>query len=119
MPNKDGGASRRGRPPSEAAQNHAAILDAVYALLPERSVRDLTMEAVAKRAGVGKFLACIAQKSLRIFGRCRLHGQVTDRSFLQQFVDSVQNRPARLCRLVGGGGLVGSQYQGCRSVELI
>ena len=66
MPNKDGGASRRGRPPSEAAQNHAAILDAVYALLPERSVRDLTMEAVAKRAGVGKFLACIAQKSLRI-----------------------------------------------------
>ena len=45
---------------------NAAILDAVYALLPERSVRDLTMEAVAKRAGVGKFLACIAQKSLRI-----------------------------------------------------
>jgi AcrR family transcriptional regulator len=43
-----------------------AAIDAVYALLPERSVRDLTMEAVAKRAGVGKFLACIAQKSLRI-----------------------------------------------------
>jgi AcrR family transcriptional regulator len=29
-------------------------MDAVYALLQERSVRDLTMEAVAKRAGVGK-----------------------------------------------------------------
>jgi AcrR family transcriptional regulator len=30
------------------------IMDAVYALLQEQSVRDLTMEAVAKRAGVGK-----------------------------------------------------------------
>lgn len=29
-------------------------MDAVYALLQERSVRDLTMEAVARRAGVGK-----------------------------------------------------------------
>jgi AcrR family transcriptional regulator len=38
----------------EAAESHAAILDAVYELLQERSVRDLTMEAVAHRAGVGK-----------------------------------------------------------------
>ena len=45
---------RRGRPPMEAAESHATILDAVYELLQERSVRDLTMEAVAKRAGVGK-----------------------------------------------------------------
>ena len=45
---------RRGRPPIEAAESHARILDAVYKLLQERSVRDLTMEAVAKRAGVGK-----------------------------------------------------------------
>ncbi|MGH7106387.1 MAG: TetR/AcrR family transcriptional regulator [Acetobacteraceae bacterium] len=29
-------------------------MDAVYALLQEKSVRDLTMEAIAKRAGVGK-----------------------------------------------------------------
>jgi AcrR family transcriptional regulator len=29
-------------------------MDAVYALLQERSVRELSMEAVAKRAGVGK-----------------------------------------------------------------
>jgi AcrR family transcriptional regulator len=29
-------------------------MDAVYELLQKRSVRDLTMEAVAKRAGVGK-----------------------------------------------------------------
>jgi AcrR family transcriptional regulator len=29
-------------------------MDAVYALLGEKSARDLTMEAVAKRAGVGK-----------------------------------------------------------------
>src|SRR6266404_694820 len=46
--------ARRGRPPSEAAESHAAILDAVYELLQEGSVRDLTMEAVAKRAKVGK-----------------------------------------------------------------
>ena len=54
MFDKDRVVSRRGRPPSVAAENHAAILDAVYALLREQSVRDLTMEAVAQRAGVGK-----------------------------------------------------------------
>ena len=47
-------AVRRGRPPSGMAASHAVIMDAVYALLQEKSVRDLTMEAVAKRAGVGK-----------------------------------------------------------------
>src|SRR6202171_4511856 len=46
--------SRKGRPPSEMAASHPAILDAVYALLQEKSVRDLTMEEVAKRAKVGK-----------------------------------------------------------------
>ena len=46
--------ARRGRPPSAAAESHAAILDAVYELLQEGSVRDLTMEAVAKRAKVGR-----------------------------------------------------------------
>ena len=45
---------RKGRPPSEMAVSHAAILDAVYALLQKKSVRDLTMEEVAKRAKVGK-----------------------------------------------------------------
>ena len=45
---------RKGRPPSEMAASHALIMDAVYSLLQEKSVRDLTMEAVAKRAGVGK-----------------------------------------------------------------
>ena len=43
-----------GRPRSEAAVSHAAIMDAVYALLKEKPARDLTMDAVAKRAGVGK-----------------------------------------------------------------
>ena len=47
-------AARRGRPPSAMAASHAAIMDAVYALLREKSVRDLTMEEVAKRASVGK-----------------------------------------------------------------
>jgi AcrR family transcriptional regulator len=45
---------RIGRPRSEAAAAHDAIMDAVFALLRETSVRELTMEAVAKRAGVGK-----------------------------------------------------------------
>jgi AcrR family transcriptional regulator len=47
-------AARKGRPPSERAASHTAIMDAVYALLQEKSVRDLTMEEVAKRARVGK-----------------------------------------------------------------
>jgi AcrR family transcriptional regulator len=46
--------SRRGRPPLEAAESHGAILNAVYDLLLKQSVRDLTIEAVAKRAKVGK-----------------------------------------------------------------
>ena len=54
MSAKDSSPPRRGRPPIEAAESHARILDAVYELLQECSVRDLTMEAVAKRAGVGK-----------------------------------------------------------------
>lgn len=43
-----------GRPRSEAAVSHARIMDAVAGLLKERPARDLTMDAVAKRAGVGK-----------------------------------------------------------------
>ncbi len=46
--------TRRGRPPRESAQAHAAILDAVYELLKEKSARELTMEEVARRARVGK-----------------------------------------------------------------
>jgi AcrR family transcriptional regulator len=46
--------SARGRPRSEAAESHAAILDAVYELLQEGSARDLTFEAVARRAQVGR-----------------------------------------------------------------
>jgi AcrR family transcriptional regulator len=45
---------RLGRPRGETAVSHAAIMDAVYELLREKSARDLTMEAVAKRANVGK-----------------------------------------------------------------
>jgi len=45
---------RIGRPRSEAAESHAEIMDAVYELLQEKSARDLTMEAIAKRAKVGK-----------------------------------------------------------------
>ncbi len=45
---------RRGRPRSETAVSHSAIMDAVYELLKEKPARDLTMDAVAKRAKVGK-----------------------------------------------------------------
>lgn len=45
---------RPGRPRSGSADAHAAIMDAVHELLQEKSARDLTMEAIAKRAGVGK-----------------------------------------------------------------
>src|ERR1700726_814837 len=45
---------RKGRPPLQAAASHAAIMDAVHALLQKKSVRDLTMEEVARRARVGK-----------------------------------------------------------------
>ncbi|MEO9168193.1 MAG: TetR/AcrR family transcriptional regulator [Aestuariivirga sp.] len=45
---------RPGRAPSEKADAHAAIMDAVYELLQTRSARDLTMEMIAKRAKVGK-----------------------------------------------------------------
>jgi AcrR family transcriptional regulator len=54
MPQEPPSPARPGRPRSEAATSHARIMDAVHALLQETSVRDLTMEAVAKRAGVGK-----------------------------------------------------------------
>ena len=47
-------AARKGRPPRQTAESHAAIMDAVYALLQEKSIRDLTMEEVARRARVGK-----------------------------------------------------------------
>ncbi len=42
----------RGRPRSEAARQ--AILEATRALLKTTTIRDLTIEAIAKRAGVGK-----------------------------------------------------------------
>ena len=47
-------AARKGRPPSERAASQTVIMDAVYGLLQKKSVRDLTMEEVAKRAKVGK-----------------------------------------------------------------
>lgn len=45
---------RRGRPRRQAAESHAAIMDAVFELLQKSPASQLTMEAVAKRAKVGK-----------------------------------------------------------------
>ena len=47
-------AVRKGRPPRQTAESHAAIMDAVYALLQKKSVRHVTMEEVARRAKVGE-----------------------------------------------------------------
>ena len=44
----------RGRPRAAAAIAHDRVIDAVQSLLEERPFRELTMDAVAKRAGVGK-----------------------------------------------------------------
>jgi AcrR family transcriptional regulator len=44
----------RGRPRSEVAASRDAILDAVFDILHEKSVRDLSIEEVARRSGVGK-----------------------------------------------------------------
>ena len=44
----------RGRPPGVSAVAHERILDAVQVVLEEKSFRVLTMEEVARRAGVGK-----------------------------------------------------------------
>jgi AcrR family transcriptional regulator len=46
--------AHHGRPPSEAAVSHSAIMDAVHDLLQEKSARELSMEAIARRAKVGK-----------------------------------------------------------------
>ncbi len=54
MPNNAAGTGRRGRPYSEAAHSHAAILDAVYDLLQEKSIRDLSLDEIARRAKVGR-----------------------------------------------------------------
>ena len=47
-------AVRKGRPRRQTAESHAAIMDAAYALLQKKPVRDLTMEEVAKLSRVGK-----------------------------------------------------------------
>jgi AcrR family transcriptional regulator len=43
-----------GRPRSGAAQSHQAVMDAVFAFLQQKSVRELTMEGIAEQAKVGK-----------------------------------------------------------------
>ncbi len=45
---------QRGRPVGVSAVAHERILDAVQAVLEEKTFQDLTMEEVARRAGVGK-----------------------------------------------------------------
>src|SRR3954471_8116191 len=46
------GGAKTGRPRSEASRR--AVLDATHALLEVTSVRDISIEAIAHKAGVGK-----------------------------------------------------------------
>jgi len=46
--------TRLGRPRGNAAVSHAAIMDAVYQLLETTPAREVTMDAVARQAGVAK-----------------------------------------------------------------
>src|ERR1700679_2779944 len=54
MPRAQSKSAHLGKPRSHRAVSHDEILDAVSELLKEKPARDLTMDAVAKRAGVGK-----------------------------------------------------------------
>jgi len=45
---------QRGRPAGASAVSHDRILDAVQSLLEEKSIKDLTIEEVSRRADVGK-----------------------------------------------------------------
>lgn len=51
---ENNGAGRRGRPRCSSATSHEAIIDAVYEILQEKPLSALTMEEIARRAGVGK-----------------------------------------------------------------
>src|SRR5262249_25843309 len=48
------GARRRGRPPRMQAVSHARILDAVVRLIREKPLDEVSIEAIAQRARVGK-----------------------------------------------------------------
>ena len=45
---------RPGRPPRKEAVSHDAIIDAVYRLMKEKPLDDVSMDEIAKRAGVAK-----------------------------------------------------------------
>jgi AcrR family transcriptional regulator len=45
---------RRGRPPRAEAVSHDQIIDAVYRFVRERPLDDVSMDEIARRAGVGK-----------------------------------------------------------------
>ncbi len=89
-----------GRPRSESATSHDAIMDAVYALLQERSVRDLTMEAVAKRAGVGKptLYKWWPSKAALIFAM--FHERLADQPEMPAAVSAEASLRTRIRRLI-------------------
>lgn len=46
--------TRRGRPPRSEAVSHGRIIEAVFELMRERCLDDVSIEEIAHRAGVGK-----------------------------------------------------------------
>src|ERR1700739_4976013 len=98
-------AARKGRPPSGMAASHAAIMDAVYALLQEESVADLTMEEVAKRAKVGKptLYKCWPTKATLVLTRlCERMAPSLERTSDRTAQESLRFRVRRLIDAFNG-----------------
>lgn len=98
-------APRRGRPPAENAASHVAIMDAVYALLQEKSVRDLSMEEIARRAGVGKPTLYKWWPSKSALVMAMFHERIARKrevSSVKTAEDSIRSKVRRLIREFNG-----------------
>ena len=99
---------RPGRPREEAAASHEKIMDAVHQLLQERPARDVTMEAVAKRAGVGKptLYKWWPTKAALVFAL--FHERLATAPLIDHTIPAEQALRARMHRLVDAfNGLFG------------
>src|SRR6188768_2276058 len=102
---KPSSAPRRGRPPAANAASHAAIMDAVHALLREKSVRDLSMEEIAKRAGVGKPTLYKWWPSKSALVMAMFHERIARKrepSSVKTAEDSIRSKVRRLIREFNG-----------------
>src|SRR5713101_298644 len=78
-------ARRKGRPPLQTAASHDAIMDAVYALLQKKSVRDLTAEE-SLRFRVRQLIDAFNGRFGKIVAGLIAEGQ-SEPAILQEFFD--------------------------------